>query len=56
MSVEELFQDNELVRKANDYIRRHKINELFEVSLYQMAGPMHTCVLPVALKSGEISN
>lgn len=33
MSVEELFQDNELVRKANDYIRRHKINELFEVSI-----------------------
>ncbi len=31
MSVEELFQDNELVKKANDYIRRHKVNELFEV-------------------------
>lgn len=52
MSVQELFQDNELVKKANEYIRRHKVNELFEVVL--SSNRDRTCALWSVLSSLRI--
>ena len=46
--------DNEVLREADDYLRKHKILELFEVSfLYSFYKPLYRTSLPSWLTSSR---
>ena len=36
-------RDNELLREADDYLRKHKILELFEVHTFSILNDLYDC-------------